>query len=215
MIAAYAFGLTKYLTFASLQEHQRALDNIADAHRLLAPLLFIGLYIAVAALSLPVAIFVSILGGFLFAQPFCTIYIVIGGTIGACIVFLAARTAVGDLLRKKAGPHMERMKKEFLENGVSYLLFLRFVPLFPFWLVNLAPAFFGVRLWTFCWTTLIGIIPGGFVSSQAGRGLRAILDSGESFSIHSIFNTQVKIALFALAIFALLPVIIKKLCKKH
>ena len=88
------------------------------------------------------------------------------------------------------------------------------MPLFPFWLVNLAPAFLGVPLRTFVWTTFVGIIPGSFVFAQAGTGLGAILDSNQEFSIHAIFNWQVKIALIALGIFALLPILIKKIRRK-
>jgi uncharacterized membrane protein YdjX (TVP38/TMEM64 family) len=96
---------------------------------------------------------------------------------------------------------------------VSYLLFLRLVPLFPFWLVNLAPAFLGIPLRTFVWTTFIGIIPGAFVFAQAGAGLGAILDSNQGLSINGIFNWQVKIALIALGIFALIPILVKKIRK--
>ena len=97
--------------------------------------------------------------------------------------------------------------------GSATSFFLRLVPLFPFWLVNLAPAFLGVSLKTFVWTTFIGIIPGTFVFAQAGAGLGAILDSDQGFSIQGVFNWQVKIALIALGIFALIPIIVKKFKK--
>jgi uncharacterized membrane protein YdjX (TVP38/TMEM64 family) len=136
--------------------------------------------------------------------------VLIGATIGATLLFLAARTALGESLRKKAGPLLTKMEKGFKENAVSYLLFLRFVPLFPFWLVNLAPAFFNVPLRTFVWTTAVGILPGAFVFTQAGAGLNAIFENEGVFSVHTILNTQLKIALVCLGIFALIPVAIKK-----
>ena len=95
------------------------------------------------------------------------------------------------------------------------MLFLRFVPLFPFWIVNIAPAFFGVRLRTFVWTTLVGIAPGSFVFTLAGAGLETIFDTNQPFSISAIFNTQMKIALSLLGVFALVPILIKKIKKSR
>lgn len=214
MAIAYFSGILRYFSFDTLKMHRQALVALVSAHWFLSSLLFILLYIVVAALSLPIGVFISLIGGFLFPQPYSTLYIVIGATIGASLIFLAARTALGDLLKKKAGGLLTKIETGFRENGVSYLLFLRLVPLFPFWLVNIAPAFLGVSLRTFVWTTFVGIIPGSFVFAQAGEGLGAILDSGEGFSLKGIFNWQVRIALIALGIFALIPIVVKKLRKK-
>jgi uncharacterized membrane protein YdjX (TVP38/TMEM64 family) len=214
MIVAYFSGLLKYFSFENLQVHRHQIVAFVSAHWVAASLLYTSIYVAVAALSLPVGVFLSLLGGFLFPQPFSTLYIVVGATIGATLVFLAAKTALGATLRKKAGGLLTKIEEGFKENGVSYLLFLRLVPLFPFWLVNLAPAFLDVRLSTFMWTTFLGIIPGSFVFAQAGAGLGAILDSNQGFSLEGIFNWQVKIALIALGVFALIPIIIKKVRRK-
>ena len=213
MIAAYFFGLGEYLTFERLKEQREVLQLAVNNYPVLAPLTFIIIYIVATALSLPGGAFLSICGGFLFPQPFCTLYVVLGATVGAITIFEAARTALGDSLRQRAGAMMQKMEKGVREDGWSYLLFLRLVPLFPFWLVNLAPAFFEVSLFTFAWTTFVGIIPGAFVFTQAGAGLGAIFDSGETLSIGAIFNTQVKIALAALGIFALIPIVLKNLRK--
>jgi uncharacterized membrane protein YdjX (TVP38/TMEM64 family) len=213
MLIAYFSGILHYFSFAKLQMHRHTIVAFVTEHWVVSPLLFIFLYIIVAALSLPVGVFLSLLGGFLFTQPFSTLYIVIGATIGASFIFLAAKTALADLLKQKASKFLPKIEAGFRENGVSYLLFLRLVPLFPFWLVNLAPAFLGVRLRTFVWTTFVGIIPGAFVFAQAGAGLGAILDANQGFSIDGIFNWQVKIALIALGIFALIPIVVKKMRK--
>lgn len=214
MIIAYFSGILKYFSFDKLQMHRHAIIAFVSSHWTMASLLYIFLYVIVAALSLPVAVFLSLVGGFLFPQPFSTIYIVVGATIGATLVFLAAKTALGDVLKRKAGRLLQKIESGFLKNGVSYLLFLRLVPIFPFWLVNLAPAFLNVRVSTFIWTTFVGIIPGSFVFAQAGAGLGAILDSQQGFSISAIFNWQVKIALIALGVFALIPIFIKRLLSK-
>lgn len=210
MFLAYWTGIYEYFSFESLKEHRTLLKEYVEKHPIAAPIGYTLLYALSTALSIPGGAILSIFGGFLFPQPFSTLFVVIGATIGAAGIFLAAKTALGKSMRKRAGPLLKKMDRGFKEDGASYLLFLRLVPLFPFWLVNLAPAFFNVGLITFLWTTFLGIIPGSFVFTQAGVGLGAILDSGKEFSIDSIFNIQIRIALVALGIFALLPVIIKK-----
>src|SRR5512134_3581078 len=114
-----------------------------------AVLIFIIGYTVAVALSLPGAIWLTISGGFLFGTLFGTLYAVVAATIGAALVFILARYALGDYLRSKAGPTVRKMESGFRKNALSYLLFLRITPVFPFWLVNLVPAFLGVRLSTF------------------------------------------------------------------
>lgn len=214
MGVTYFSGLYRFLSFDSLKHAHHELQAYVGAHPILTPFLFIAIYIASTALSVPGGVFLSLIGGFLFPQPLSTLYVLIGATIGATLLFLAAKTALGESLYKKAGPLLKKLKTGFHKNVASYLLFLRFVPLFPFWLVNLAPAFFNVRLWTYVWTTFVGILPGAFVFTQAGRGLSAVFEAQGELSLNAIFNTQIKIALLCLAFFALIPVLIKKLKRK-
>ncbi|MEC7838535.1 MAG: TVP38/TMEM64 family protein [Chlamydiota bacterium] len=209
MTTAYFLEFEQYITFEQLKLHRQTLLEMVATYSVLAPVTFVFIYIITTALSIPAGAILSIAAGFLFPQPLSTIYVVIGATIGATCIFLAAKSALGDLLKKKAGPLLHKMHDGFHENAASYLLFLRLVPAAPFWLVNLAPAFFGVSLITFMWTTFVGIIPGTFVFTQAGAGLSSIFEGDNDLSIQSIFTTDIKIALIALAIFALLPVLIK------
>ncbi len=211
MVIAYFSGATKYLTFANIKENREVILSYVDQYPILIPLAFIMTYIFMTALSLPGGALLSILGGFIFGVPLSTVYVAISATIGATLIFLAARTAVGGLLKKKAGPFLSKMEVGFHKNAASYLLFLRLIPLFPFWLVNLAPAFFNVRTRTYIWTTFVGIIPGTYVFTQAGYGLGAIFESGKEFSVEGVFNTEIKIALVVLALFALIPIFVKKL----
>lgn len=215
MAVGYFTGFYKALNFDNLRQHHMELMQLVENHPVLAPLIFMGIYLVATALSIPGGLFLSLIGGYLFHQPWSTIYVLIGATIGATCLFLAARTALGDALKKKGGPWLAKMEEGFNKNAANYMLFLRFVPIFPFWLVNLAPAFFNVRLRTYIWTTLIGIAPGAFVFTQAGRGLGAVFESSEEFSVASILNDDVKIALIALAVFALVPIIIKKIIAKR
>ncbi len=213
MAAIYFSGVYHYLSLDYLRMYHKSLKTFVEMHPIAIPIAFCLVYIISTALSVPGAVFLTLLSGYLFPQPFSTIYVVFSATCGATLIFLAARTALKEILKKKAGPFLQKMEKGFQENAVSYLLFLRFVPLFPFWLVNIAPAFFEVSLITFVWTTLVGIFPGSLVFTLAGEGLEKILENNETFSISTIFNTQIKIALVLLGITALVPIILKKFKK--
>ena len=213
MIIAYTTGAANAISFENLKEHRETLVNYVKKHQATAPFTYIAIYSISIALSLPVGAFLSILGGFLFPQPFATLYALIGATTGATCIFFSAKTAFGNLLQNHSGKVLKKMESGFQENQASYLLFLRLVPIFPFWLVNLAPALFNVPIFTYIWTTFVGIAPGAFVFTQAGTGLAAILDADQELTLDLIFNTQIKIALCAFGVFSLIPVGIKKIKK--
>jgi len=214
MASIYFSGVYQYLSLDYLRMYHKSLKTFVEMHPIVVPIAFCLVYIISTTLSVPGAVFLTLLGGYLFPQPFSTIYVVLSATFGATLIFLAARTALKEILKKKAGPFLQKMEKGFQENAVSYLLFLRFVPLFPFWLVNIASAFFGVSLITFVLTTLVGIFPGTLVFTIAGGGFERILENNETFSIATIFNAQIKIALVLLGTIALAPIIWKKFKKK-
>ena len=160
LVVFYAFDLGSYLNFEELRENREALLDLTADHQVLTALAFAGLYIVVVAFSLPGGAFLTITGGFLFGPLLGAAYVVVAATIGATILFLIAKTTLGDVLQHRAGPWLQRMEKGFQENAFSYLLVLRLIPLFPFFVVNLVPAFLGVSLRTYFLATLIGIIPG-------------------------------------------------------
>jgi uncharacterized membrane protein YdjX (TVP38/TMEM64 family) len=170
-----------------------------------------AVYVVAVAMSLPGGTVLSLIGGFLFGAVVSTGLVVVSATLGATILFVIAKSALGDALRVRAGPWMDKLAKGFQENELSYLLVLRLVPLFPFFVVNLVPAFLGVRLRDYVLATFFGIIPGTFVYNLADAGLGSILDSGEDFTVASVLTTEIKLALFGLAVLALLPVVYKKL----
>lgn len=211
MIAAYSTGLTDFLSFKTLKEHRTLLQNFVNAHFMTSALLFTLIYFVATSLSLPGAAILTIFGGFLLPEPWSAICVTIGASAGATVIFMAARTALGEIMRARSGKMLQKMEKGFKENAISYLLFLRLVPLFPFWLVNLAPALFGVKLKHFVWTTVIGIIPGVYIYTQAGAGLAEVFDRGETFSIETLLNWKMRFALILLAIFALIPVIFRRI----
>jgi len=205
-VLVYSFDLHKYLTFESLREHREALLTFVNSRAVEAGVLFMVIYAVSTAVSLPGGAALSITGGFLFGGWLGCIYVVIGATVGATALFIAARTLLGDALRRRAGPWLSRMEAGFQENALSYLLFLRLIPAFPFFVVNLVPAFLGVPLRTYVLGTAVGIIPGALVFTFAGAGIGSVLDSGETFSAGSVLTPEIITALVGLGILALLPV---------
>lgn len=203
----FALGLHRYLSFEEIARHRHALVQWREHHEATAALLFILAYLAAVALSIPGAIWLTILGGFLFGAVLGSLYAVVGATAGACTVFLAARFLVGDLLRRKAAPAIRRMEAGFRKHAFHYMLFLRLMPVFPFWLVNLVPAFLGVRLRTFALGTLLGIIPGSLVYALVGSGLGAVIDRGEQPDLEIVFTPSVLAPLTGLALLALAPIV--------
>ncbi len=210
LLLFFFFRLDRYLSFESLRQHREALRRFVADEQALALLLFTFGYMLVTAFSLPVASLLTLAAGFLFGPLLGTISVVIGATAGATILFLAARTSLGELLRAKAGPFLHKMEQGFRENALSYLLVLRLVPLFPFWLVNLVPAFLGVPLRIFVLATFLGIIPGTAIYALVGGGLGALLDAGERPHLDIIFEPRIFLPLVGLAILALLPVLYKQ-----
>ena len=206
----FAFDLQRYATLDTLRDNRAALSQWVAAHYLLAIVIFIAAYALMAAFSLPGALAATLTGGFLFGTWVGGAATVVGATTGATILFIAARSALADLLRAKAGPAIARMEDGFKKDAFNYLLFLRLVPAFPFWLVNLAPAFLGVPLRTFVAATFLGIMPGTFVFASLGAGLGAIFDAGGTPDLGLLRQPQVIGPLLALAVLSLVPIIYRR-----
>ncbi len=207
---AFSLGLHEHLSIDSLREHRAFLNGIVADYTVLAALAFIAIYTVSTALSLPGGVVLTIAGGFLFGTLFGAIYVLFAATLGATIVFLIARTALGSALRDRAGPFLQRMEAGFKENALSYLLVLRLIPLFPFFIVNLVPAFLGVPLRTYLLGTFVGIIPGTLVFILAGAGLGSVFDQGGQFTVGSVLTPQVVGGLIGLSLLSLLPVVYKR-----
>ncbi len=184
--------------------------GFVDQHGLLAIGLFVGLYALSTALSVPGGLVLTVTGGFLFGQWLGTIGVVIGASAGAIAVFLIARSTLGEALRAKVGPAMQKMESGFRDNALSYLLVLRLIPLFPFFVVNIVPALLGVPLRTYVIGTSLGIIPGVFVYATVGAGLGSIFDSMQEFTPSAALTPEVVAALVGLAVLSMLPVAYKK-----
>ncbi|MEK0083602.1 TVP38/TMEM64 family protein [Benzoatithermus flavus] len=204
-VAAYGSGLHRHLGLATLRAEQDVLQAFVADHPVLAPLTYVLAYAAAVAVSLPGAVFLTLAGGFLFGTWLGGLLTVAGATAGAVAVFLIARTALGSALQDRAGPWLQRMEAGFRADALSYLLVLRLVPLFPFWLVNLVPALLGVPLRTYTLATFLGIVPGSLVYASVGAGLGTVLDRGEEPDLGLILEPHVLLPLLGLAGLALLP----------
>jgi len=210
IVAFFTLGLDQYLTFDALRDNRVLLSTFVQENAVTAVLAFVVVYAAATALSVPGGTVLTVAGGFLFGSIIGTAWVVIGATVGATIVFLIAKTAFGDALRAKAGPALKKMEQGFQENALSYLLVLRLIPLFPFFVVNLVPAFLGVPLRTYVIGTFVGIIPGAFVFASVGAGLGSVFDSMDDFTLAGVLTPEIIIALVGLAVLSLLPVVYKK-----
>jgi len=207
----FAFGLQDRLSCAALRDNRAWLGGWVGDHQLLAVLGFMALYAGAVALSVPGGALLTIAAGFLFGIPAATAMVVVAATAGATVLFLAARTAFRDLLQPRVGPWLARLQDGFAENELHYLLFLRLVPLFPFFAVNLVPAFLGVRLRSFVLATVVGIIPATFVFASVGAGLGSLFDAGRDCSLENVLTPPIILALTGLALLALVPVAYKRL----
>lgn len=182
-----------------------------DQHPVLATGLFVLLYIIATTLSLPGGAWFTVVGGFLFGPVAGTLYVVIAATCGALGLFLVVRYALAGYVRRTLGATLDTFAPAFQRDALSYLLFLRLVPVFPFWLVNIVPALLDVRLRTFLIATVVGIIPGSLIFCLIGDNVGALIDAGHESDLDVIFSPRIFFPLLALAALSLLPVLWRRL----
>ena len=205
IIGAYAFDLHQAVSLESLQAQKENFQTQIAEMPLLSALLFMGIYCASVALSLPIATPLTLLGGFLFGLITGTLLVVISATLGATIIFIIAQTSLGKTLRERAKNKLyTRVEANMKDNAAGYLLFMRLVPIFPFVLVNVLPALFNVPLRVFVLTTFFGIMPGSAVYVYFGQQL------GEIEKISDLFSFEMLLAFVLLGTFALIPTLYKQ-----
>ncbi|MBV8889309.1 MAG: TVP38/TMEM64 family protein [Alphaproteobacteria bacterium] len=204
-----ALGGRHYLSFATLAENREWLCGWVARSEVSAALLFTAAYAAATALSVPGAVVFTIAGGFLFGPIIGTICALAGATLGATAVFLAARTGLAGLA-ERVGPRLRRLEAGFREDAVNYLLVLRLVPIFPFWLVNLVAGAIGMRLSSYVIATFVGMIPACLVYASFGHGLGSVIAEGQRPHPGVLLRPNVLIPLIGLAVLAILPVLYKR-----
>lgn len=206
VIAALRYSpLGDFFTFENLVQHRAELVAFVREHYASSVVFFILTYVLVVALSIPGAVILTLGGGFLFGVPACTLYVNAGATAGAVLAFLSARHLLGNSLQEKYASQLKKFNEELARNGISYLLTIRFIPVFPFFLINFLSGLTKVPLRDFAWTTSVGIIPGTVVYAFAGRQLSTLNSAGD------ILSGRILLAFAALALFSLFPVILKRL----
>ena len=211
LAAAFAFGWTDYLSLDQLRERRNALQALVADHPVLSVAAFALLYALVVAFSIPGALILTLSGGFLFGVLVGGTATVLGATLGAVAVFIAARSAFGDVLKRRVGGAVAKFEEGVRKNAFSYVLTLRLLPIFPFWLVNIGLGVVNIPLRTYALATFLGVIPGTFIYSALGAGLGSIFDRDEAPNISSVLEPQIFLPLAGLALLALAPTVIGRL----
>lgn len=209
-IAAAGFFLLHGVGWDSLARHQVLLTNWVGAHPVASGGLYLLAYILTAALSLPQGAVLTVAGGLLFGSVVGCVLTVVGATIGASILLVVVRSAFAATLQRHRHRIPEHVQTRLERDGFSYLLALRLIPLFPFWLLNLAAAIAGIRLIAFIPATLFGIAPASFVLSSIGAGVGSILAEGRTPDLSILFSARVLLPLLGLAVLSLLPVLFRR-----
>ncbi len=204
--AFFLLGLDRHVSLEALRVHYADLKGWVAARGVLALVVFGLLYALAIALSVPGGLAMTLTGAMLFGWAANALVVIVAATAGASAVFLAARHGLGEPLRARAGPGLRKMEEGFRKNAFAYLLALRLIPLFPFWLVNLAPAFLGVSLRVYVAATALGIAPATVIFSIIGEGLGVVVAQGGAVSADQVLSPKVLAALAGLAGLALLPV---------
>ncbi|HEV2186235.1 MAG TPA: TVP38/TMEM64 family protein [Stellaceae bacterium] len=202
-------GGRSYLTFATLSRNSDYLHGLVIDGGLLAVLGYILIYAGLTAISIPSAMLMTLAGGFFFGPWLGATYALIGATLGATAVFLAARVGLCGLAAC-AGPRFQRLEAGFRENAFNYLLCLRLVPVMPFWLVNLIAGLAGMRVLSYVAATLLGMVPGAVVYASLGSGLGTLIANGQHPDHYMILRPNILLPIIGLAVLALLPVIYKR-----
>jgi uncharacterized membrane protein YdjX (TVP38/TMEM64 family) len=223
--AIFATGLHRSLSFETFVQYQDELQELVATHRLKMLSLYVLVYVAAVTLSLPTSAFLTTIGGYLFGWALGGMVASMAATLGATSIFLIARTSLGQPLLRRAGSRIRSLAAGFQRQAFSYLLFLRLMPIMPFWLTNLAAGFFGMRLKSFILATQIGMLPASFAFAFAGSGLDDVIATHEKarehciaaggmdcaidFNAKSLLTPELMVALGILGILALAPIVVR------
>ena len=207
--AVFALDFDVFLSLEAVRENRADLTRFVGQNGMLSALGLVMIYIVCSAIGMPGMVVLTLAGGLLFGAVLATLLIVVGATTGATILFLAAKMGLGDALLARSGPAVKKMEANFKDNELSYLFVLRLIPLFPFNLVNLVPAFLGVKLRNFVLATAVGIVPATFIYASLGEGLGYLFDTGRAPNLGMIFEPKFALPIAGLIVLALLPVAYK------
>lgn len=211
VIAAVASGATKHISLGELKARRAELSAFVEAHWIASLAVYGVLYTMVVALSLPLALVMTLTGGFLFGPVPGGLAALTSATLGSTVSFLACRTAFGDVITRKAGPTISRLAEGFRKDAFSYLFTLRIIPIAPLLLINVAAGLAEVSTQTFVTASFIGMAPGSFVYAFLGSGLGAVFERGDEPDLHIITEPRILLPLIGLACLALAPMAYRRL----
>jgi uncharacterized membrane protein YdjX (TVP38/TMEM64 family) len=232
MSLIFLLGWHHHITLENVVEQRDRFQQLLAAHVVVSVAAYVAIYTLLVALSVPCGLVMTTAGGLLFGWLGGALAAIAGASLGATLVFLIARTAVGDSLSRRAGPWLAKLSEGFRKDALSYMLFLRLVPAFPFWFVNIAPAVLGVPLKTFVLGTVIGIIPATFAFASAGAGLDSVIMAAKTehaacvatkgasacplkLHVSSLLTKELILALVLVGLVALMPVALKTWKKRR
>jgi len=215
VVVAVALGATDRISLGELKARRAELTAFVDAYWWASAGVFLLLYITVVALSLPLALVMTLAGGFLFGPVAGALMSVTGATLGSTIAFLACRTAFGDIVARKAGPTVTRLADGFRRDAFSYLFTLRIIPVAPLLLINIAAGLAEVSMRTFVTASFIGMAPGSFVYAFLGSGLGRVFERGDEPNLKIILEPQILFPLIGLAVLAMIPTVVRRFRKEH
>jgi len=212
--AVYFSGATEYLSYEALRENLAVLQEFVGSHTILAFLALVLMYAVGTALSLPAMSVVTVAAGLIYGLALGFAGVMLGAVIGATGIFLIVQTSLGDALRVKVRPWLGRFERGFQQDEFNYLLALRLVPVFPFWVLNIAPALLGMKPRNYVISTALGIIPGTFVYVWVGKGAAQTIKLGERVDPAALlFEPHIIGPLIGLALLSLAPVVLRRLRK--
>jgi uncharacterized membrane protein YdjX (TVP38/TMEM64 family) len=203
MVVAWFF-LKEVVTLDAIHAQQLSLKNFVDAHYFLALISFAGVYMVSATTAFPLGGILVLLSGYLFGAFVGTIVTVAIATLGGVVVFFITKYVCKDWVQKRFGKYLAPIEKELTEHPASYLLFLRFMPVVPYIVINVVPALVGVRFSTFLWTSVVGLLPGALIFNLAGKELSRIVNTG------NVLTPSLIVSLLLLSALSLVPLIYRK-----
>lgn len=209
VVIAVALGATDRISLSELKAQRQALVAFVDAYWWASAAAYLALYVTVVALSLPLALVMTLAGGFLFGPVVGGLMAVTGATLGSTIAFLACRTAFGDIITRRAGPAVTKLAEGFRRDAFSYLFTLRILPIAPLLLINIAAGLAEVPVATFMTASFIGMAPGSFVYAFLGAGLGEVFERGGEPNLSIVMEPQIFLPLLGLAALALAPAIVR------
>jgi uncharacterized membrane protein YdjX (TVP38/TMEM64 family) len=219
LIVGYAMGWHRYLSLEYLATSGDALKAWVAANPVLAPLAFFFVYVFAVAFSFPAASVLTVFAGFLFGWLLAGVLVALAATAGATLLFLAARSAFGNMLRKRVSGRAAKLAEGFEKDAFGYLLALRLAPVFPFFVVNIAPALFKVRLRTYVAATFVGILPGTFAYAWLGQGVDSVLAAaratGREASLSDLVTPEITLAFLLLALVAAISTVVRQIRKRR